>query len=282
MRLVHPERPASPVLVLLVMACIVIVAGIAASSHASANADRASGPECRIELSAGGSGGWGSARALGCVADPGHPPSAVVIVQEAEDLDRDHAFDVYEDSNRNGRLDAGEDSDGDGRLTPPGGCEGLLREDVDCDGRADRINEDLNGDGRWDARTEDLDGDRYFDAIDEDFNHNGFLDPGEDTNGNGRLDDGTFVDPVTGERTRIYEVYIEDRNCNQEIDDRPFPGPKDEISTGPPFCQIPEPPDYPYGHFHPSRGAVTVLHLQWDGTVYTPAANDAGSERGTQ
>ncbi len=105
-----------------------------------------------------------------------------------EDLDADGVFDVFEDTNRNDLLDPGEDRDGDGRLTlSPGlifggvprnpnlnGCEGPLREDLDCDGRLDK-NEDTNGDGvfNW---WEDLDNDRIFDVD-------------EDRNGNGRLDD---------------------------------------------------------------------------------------------
>jgi outer membrane receptor protein involved in Fe transport len=55
--------------------------------------------------------------------------------------------------------------DGDHRLTPPGGCEGGNREDIDCDGHLDNVNEDRN--------------------------HNGVLDPGEDRDGDGRLDLGT-------------------------------------------------------------------------------------------
>jgi outer membrane receptor protein involved in Fe transport len=74
-----------------------------------------------------------------------------------EDYDNDGRFDVFEDTEGelapNGRLDPGEDVDRDGRLTPPLGCEGFLREDVDCDG---------------------------------------MLDPGEDRNGNGLLDDTPF------------------------------------------------------------------------------------------
>jgi hypothetical protein len=55
--------------------------------------------------------------------------------------------------------------DQDRRLTPPGGCEGVDREDRDCDA--------------------------HLDTRDEDRNHNGFLDPGEDADGDRRLDDGT-------------------------------------------------------------------------------------------
>jgi outer membrane receptor protein involved in Fe transport len=52
--------------------------------------------------------------------------------------------------------------DADRRLTPPGGCEGAGREDLDCDAHLDNVNEDRN--------------------------HNGLLDPGEDRDGDGRLD----------------------------------------------------------------------------------------------
>jgi len=94
-----------------------------------------------------------------------------------DDFDRDGVFDVFEDANHNGKLDPTEDLDGDGSLTPVFGCEGVLREDLDCDGNLDRRNEDTNGDGLLDFLREDLDGDRR-------------LDLGvEDRNGNFRLDD---------------------------------------------------------------------------------------------
>jgi carboxypeptidase family protein/TonB-dependent receptor-like protein len=112
-----------------------------------------------------------------------------------EDYDRDGMYDVFEDYLlRNDKLDlfeercvfdrvtqvvycvplppAGpgiqivdEDVDGDLRLTPPRGCEGPDREDVDCDGHLDRIDEDR-------------------------FIRNGRLDSGEDIDGDGRLDRG--------------------------------------------------------------------------------------------
>jgi outer membrane receptor protein involved in Fe transport len=69
--------------------------------------------------------------------------------------------------------------DGDRRLTPPGGCEGLNREDVDCDGHLDTIDEDRNGNGLLD-QGEDRDADARLDL--------GL----EDRNGNGRLDDTPF------------------------------------------------------------------------------------------
>jgi hypothetical protein len=108
-----------------------------------------------------------------------------------EDWDGDGGFDVQEDYLvKNGLLDQNEyvcfptrgtvnqitcvappavlldeDLDGDRRLTPPGVCEGALREDTDCDGILDNIHEDRN--------------------------HNGVLDPNEDRDGDGRLDPGT-------------------------------------------------------------------------------------------
>jgi hypothetical protein len=116
-----------------------------------------------------------------------------------EDFDRDGRFDVYEDFRpHNGQLDGcfidpltgqqvcTEDIDRDGRLTPERGCEGNTREDVDCD--------------------------HHLDAINEDDNKNGFLDQGEDRDGDGRLDLGT-----------------EDRNHNNNPDDRPFPSENNNI-----------------------------------------------------
>jgi len=65
--------------------------------------------------------------------------------------------------------------DGDRRLTPPGGCEGTSREDIDCDGHLDRHNEDDNGNGQLD-HGEDLDSDGHLDLGIEDRNHNLQLD----------------------------------------------------------------------------------------------------------
>ncbi len=65
--------------------------------------------------------------------------------------------------------------DGDRRLTPPGGCEGEGREDIDCDGHLDRLNEDKNGNGRLDPG-EDLDADGALDFGTEDRNGNRILD----------------------------------------------------------------------------------------------------------
>ncbi len=92
-----------------------------------------------------------------------------------EDFDADGVFDVFEDFNRNLLLDVNEDLDRDGRVTPPGGCEGEGREDLDCDGRLDFIDEDLNGNGILDVG-EDIDGDNNLDRGTEDRNGNQILD----------------------------------------------------------------------------------------------------------
>ena len=98
-----------------------------------------------------------------------------------EDYDGDGAFDVFEDFNKNGQLEPNEDLDGDGRLTLtgraglPGGCEGALRENLDCDGRLDTFNEDQNGNGIMDP-LEDVDGDGHLDFGIEDRNGNFIMD----------------------------------------------------------------------------------------------------------
>jgi len=98
-----------------------------------------------------------------------------------DDWDRDRFFDVYEDTDRDGNLDLGEDRDGDGRLTQKalngvgGGCEGGGREDIDCDGRLDKIFEDDDNDGVLDPG-EDRDRDGHLDAGIEDRNNNNLLD----------------------------------------------------------------------------------------------------------
>jgi len=102
-----------------------------------------------------------------------------------EDFDRDGKFDVFEDIDDDGVKDQGEDEQGDfdGRLTPRGGCEGDLREDLDCDGNIDWFNEDLNGNGFRDPDEEDID-------------HDDRLDLGiEDRNGDRLLNDRPFVAP---------------------------------------------------------------------------------------
>jgi len=207
-------------------------------------------PDYRIDAPGEGPGGWGDPRTNGCPStlDPPHPPLVIVITHEQEDRDGDGRFDIFEDINHNGVLDPGEDRDGDGRLTPPGGCEGALREDVDCDGHPDLIWEDDNGNHQLDPG-EDRDGDGRLDYIDEDVNHNGRLDPGEDRNGNGRLD--TF-DP----NFPNIHPYIEDRNGNQNLDDRSVPRPDDPM------------PLYPYGELRPAPGGVIVVSVAWDATAY--------------
>ncbi len=163
-----------------------------------------------------------------------------------EDYDLDGAFDIFEDLDHNRHLSPGEDRDLDGRLTTPGaGCEGVHRENVDCDGKLDLIWEDDNNNHQLDMG-EDRDGDGKIDYIDEDVNHNGHngdpcgpdpipgsgCDLGEDRNGNGHLD--TF-DP----NFPNIHPYIEDRNGNQNMDDRSFPSPLDPQ------------PLYPYGELRP-------------------------------
>ena len=65
--------------------------------------------------------------------------------------------------------------DQDRRLTPPMGCEGIDREDQDCDGNLDWRNEDDNRNGILDPG-EDVDGDRHLDLGIEDRNSNDQLD----------------------------------------------------------------------------------------------------------
>jgi hypothetical protein len=182
-----------------------------------------------------------------------------------EDLDRDvdtdglpyPRWDVFEDRNGNGRLDPGEDVDGDKRVTPSGrgpytgGCEGATREDVDCDGRLDRINEDFNSNGVLDVG-EDIDGDRRLDAINEDRDGNGKIDY-HDRNGNGQYDVG---EPT--EDTNLNGVldgansYIEDRNFNQLMDDRVSPAADDEIfHVALDGTKTRLDPYYPYERFQP-------------------------------
>ncbi len=117
-----------------------------------------------------------------------------------EDYDGDGKFDVYEDFYlRNAILDyregnkcvpirgthetmcfdfgvsVDEDVDGDHKLTPPLGCEGVGREDQDCDGFFETVSEDDNGNGVLDAG-EDSDFDGRLDLGNEDRNHNGQFD----------------------------------------------------------------------------------------------------------
>src|SRR3989441_7914896 len=230
--------------------------------------------EYRLDAPGQGTGGWGDPRTAGCPArlNPSHPPLVIILKQAREDLDGDGFFDAFEDLNHNHVLDPGEDRDGDGRLTPQSvrdpitsqlipGCEGVMREDQDCDGHVDLFWEDVNGNHILDPG-EDRDGDGRLDYIDEDRNHNGILDPGEDRNGNGRLDtyDPNFPD---------IRPYIEDRNNNQNLDDRPRPRPTDqEFEVLPDGTRVPLPPSYPYGSFRPGTGGIVLASVAWNGSAY--------------
>ena len=172
-----------------------------------------------------------------------------------EDFDLDFKFDVFEDNlNKNGVLDDGEDRDGDGRLTRRGaGCEGYTREDVDCDGRVDLFWEDENWNGTLDPG-EARDDDGKIDWIDEDRNHNGQRDPGEDRNGNGIFDSAS--NPEFAKKFPLIRPYIEDRNNDQILNDRPLVLPFDqmwEVTTDANGNQVRTPiaATYPYGRFGP-------------------------------
>jgi len=244
--------------------------------------------EYRLRAPGEGAGGWGDPRTEGCPATASVPyaPLIVVLSQPREDLDRDGAFDVFEDTViRNGLLDPGEDRDGDGRLTPPDGCEGATREDVDCDGHVDLFWEDANNNAILD-QGEDRDGDRRLDYIDEDLNHNGILDAGEDRNENGHLD---TADAEFASRFPTIHPYIEDRNRDQVLNDRPFPGPSDQIyegTPGDPNRHLIE-PNYPYVAFRPAPGGFIVASVAWNGSAYdfdaidTPARSITGSDGAT-
>src|SRR5215831_15018835 len=137
-------------------------------------------PEYRLTLPQGS----------GILNDPAHPPLVLLLYAAAEDLDHDGVFDVFEDNNHDGIIDGMEvDRDSDGRATPPFGCEGLRREDKDCDGHLDIINEDSNHNGRLDPG-EDLDGDGRLDLGTEDRNHDLRLNDRPDPwNNNGLIPD---------------------------------------------------------------------------------------------
>ena len=90
-----------------------------------------------------------------------------------EDYDQDGAFDVFEGFQP--PYGVPDDLDDDGHQTPRNACEGVSREDLDCDGRLDFLVEDLNGNGLLD-QGEDLDGDGRLDFGTEDRNHNFHLD----------------------------------------------------------------------------------------------------------
>ena len=147
-------------------------------------------PDYRVDAPGEGTGGWGDPRTVGCpgTMTPDHPPLVLIIQHVREDLDGDGKFDVFEDRNHNGMLDPGEDFDQDGRLTPRNGCEGVNREDRDCDGHLDRTREDSNGNGVCDP------GDILYPVCDAD--HDGHLDAGdEDRNNNFTLDDRPVLFP---------------------------------------------------------------------------------------
>ena len=187
-----------------------------------------------------------------------------------EDFDRDGNFDIFEDQNHNRVFDAGEDRDRDGRLTVSGaGCEGVHREDVDCDGHVDFFWEDANNNHVLDVGggvNEDRDGDRHLDYIDEDRNHNGVFDPGEDRNQNGRLDTFDPSDPFWNTHPH---PYIEDRNGDQILNDRPRPQPSDVIyECAPDHSCRPIEPWYPYGSFVPAPGGIVTALVTWNGLSY--------------
>ncbi len=212
-------------------------------------------PEYAVEAPGEGPGGWGDPRAIGCPSTltPPRPPLVLQIQHDREDRDGDGRFDIFEDINHNGRLDPGEDLDGDGRLTPRDGCEGVMREDVDCDGHVDLYYEDRNGNGILDPQ-EDVDGDGRLDLISEDANFNGILDPGEDLNQNGRLD---------------IRPYIEDRNHDKFLNDRPLPSPNDVIyQYFPDGTRVQISSWYPYGSFIPAPGGIVTALVSWNGTAY--------------
>jgi outer membrane receptor protein involved in Fe transport len=191
-----------------------------------------------------------------------------------EDWDRDNHFDVFEDRNGNRILDQGEDRDLDGHLTVSrAGCEGVNREDVDCDGHTDVFWEDLDHNGLLDPG-EDKDGDQHLDYIDEDLNHNGVLDDGEDRNENGILD--TF-DPKFPD----IHPYIEDRNNDQIINDRVSVLADDQV-----YEVLPDGtsrllgPTYPYGEFFPVQRDRSHEQDQKTLRVSGPNAGVVLNERG--
>ena len=138
-----------------------------------------------------------------------------------EDFDRDRAFDLFEDYNHNMKLDYNEDRDDDGRVTPPGGCEGMSNEDVNCNGFLDR-EFDLNQNGVVD-RDEDLGipgipgtaGNGKFDS--EDVNRNNLMDTvgnsgstsfpfWTDLNNNHKPDVGEYRSPLFPDRDYSVDV----------------------------------------------------------------------------
>jgi hypothetical protein len=144
---------------------------------------------------------------------------------QCEDTDLDGRYDIFEDFNHDGMLSGclnnpntgqpfcfppwgapapwdptiiryGEDADLDGRLTPPYGCEGSEREDLNCNGLLD---------------------------MEFDFNQNGIVDPNEDTGipcGNPVLCPDGFLPG-----TRFNGQFdTEDKNGNYDLDTLPGAG----------------------------------------------------------
>jgi hypothetical protein len=146
-----------------------------------------------------------------------------------EDFDRDGVFDVYEDFlphdghlsgctlRPDGSQVCAEDRDHDGRLTPERGCEGVHREDIDCDHHLDAINEDDNGNGFLDIG-EDRDGDRKLDLGGEDRNGDHNLNDRPDA----RNDNEQIVDENgnTGNFYPYYEPLPQLRDRDYETDQR--------------------------------------------------------------
>lgn len=182
-----------------------------------------------------------------------------------EDYDRDGKFDVFEDLlPRNNALDPGEDlpphGDNDGRLTQKGinggggGCEGVNREDKDCDGRLDTIVEDPNHDGICTPADPlypncDIDGDGHLDAGTEDRNHNHQLDDRPVVS----LDDPPIPDE-NGVKSPLYpymELVPLSRDKDNEQDQKTF------RTTGP----------Y-YQDFTGTRGRKTIKE---DLTIFVPS-----------
>jgi outer membrane receptor protein involved in Fe transport len=125
--------------------------------------------------------------------------------------DSNHNGLLYDDRNHNGFIDAterdaGEDWDRDGAFD-------VYEDFRPHNGQLDAL-EDQDHDGRLTPEKacegllrEDIDCDHHLDSFNEDDNGNGVLDLGEDRDADGRLDTG-----------------IEDRNHDNQLNDRPFPG----------------------------------------------------------
>ena len=132
------------------------------------------------------------------------------------DFDGDGAFDVFEDFDHDNKLSGCtfdditgersciEDRDHDQRLTGAFGCEGVDREDINCNGMLD---------------------------FERDTNENGQIDPSEDTGiecDNPSACPGGFVPGTRGNG----QFDTEDRNANRFLDDNPFPAWVDGNNNG--------------------------------------------------